>query len=80
MPIYEYVCWECRSKFEKLVARWGDAACCPGCGSGSVEKQLSTFAVASGSASGPASKDACGMPEAGCGAPACGRGGCRMPD
>ena len=80
MPLYEYVCSACRSKFEKLVRRWGDHAFCPGCGSGSVEKQLSTFAVASAGSSASRSAEACGMEAGGCGAPACGGGACGMPN
>jgi putative FmdB family regulatory protein len=79
MPLYEYVCSDCRAKFETLVRRWGDPVDCPGCGSGAVEKQLSTFAVAS-SASGGSASEACGMEAGGCGAPACGGGVCGMPN
>ena len=70
MPLYEYVCGDCRKGFEMLVRRFGDAVDCPGCGSGRVEKQLSTFAVATSSSA--ASMDAA----AGCGASACGQGAC----
>jgi putative FmdB family regulatory protein len=80
MPIYEYVCADCRSKFEKLVRRWGDAVDCPGCGSAAVEKQLSTFAVASSGSASASSAEGCGMPEGGCGAGACGGGVCGMPN
>lgn len=53
MPIYEYVCDACQQKFERYVRAWGDAVACPGCESESVQKQLSRFAMASGSASEP---------------------------
>ncbi len=80
MPLYEYVCEDCRGPFEKLVARWGDAVQCPGCGSASVEKQLSTFAV-SASSSGPAmSMDGAGCGASACGQGACGSGACGLPD
>ena len=46
MPIYEYVCPGCGSRFEKLVRRFGEAVSCPSCASADVEKQLSVFAVA----------------------------------
>jgi putative FmdB family regulatory protein len=76
MPIYEYVCDDCRSKFEKLVRRWGEAVDCPGCGSAALQKQLSTFAVASSSGS---SADArCDAPA--CGQGACGSGACGLPN
>ena len=32
MPIYEYVCDDCGTKFEKLVRKNGDALACPTCG------------------------------------------------
>ena len=44
MPIYEYICQECRHPFEKLV--FGDTeVICPQCGSQTLGKQFSTFAV-----------------------------------
>lgn len=48
MPIYEYVCGDCRSKFERYVRAWGEPVACPACGSAGVEKQLSRFAMAAG--------------------------------
>jgi putative FmdB family regulatory protein len=48
MPLYEFVCQDCRRRFEALVRRFGDAVSCPACAGGRVEKQLSTFALASG--------------------------------
>jgi putative FmdB family regulatory protein len=67
MPLYEYVCDDCRTRFEKLVRAWGEAVVCPKCASAAVEKQLSTFAFAG--ADGGFGASASG----GCG---CGRGGC----
>ena len=32
MPIYEYSCEDCGTKFEKLVRRQGDDVVCPSCG------------------------------------------------
>ena len=76
MPLYEYRCGACSLEFEKLVRKWGDATSCPACASTTVEKQISTFAVAT--APGRASSTACGAPAEGCGASACGGGGCGM--
>jgi len=46
MPIFEYRCESCDSKFEKLVRRAGDAVECPKCGpSSKLEVQYSTFAA-----------------------------------
>ena len=45
MPIYEYACGGCGNRFEKLVRRFAEEVSCPACASGSVDKQLSVFAV-----------------------------------
>jgi putative FmdB family regulatory protein len=46
MPIFEYVCDDCGSKFEKLLRRAGDAAGeCPSCGKSHLSEQFSTFAA-----------------------------------
>jgi putative FmdB family regulatory protein len=49
MPLFEYACRDCDRRFETLVFG-GERPACPGCGSRSLEKLLSTFAV--GAASG----------------------------
>lgn len=46
MPIYEYVCNECGSEFERMV-RFSEADRpqeCPRCGSDQTHKQISTIA------------------------------------
>jgi putative FmdB family regulatory protein len=77
MPIYEYLCTDCDQRFEKLVRRWGEAVTCPSCSGAAVDKQISTFAVASAA---PAPVEACGRADGGCGAPACGGGACQYPN
>jgi putative FmdB family regulatory protein len=73
MPIFEYVCRECRHRFEALVYG-SQKAECPKCHSGNLAPQLSTFAVATkGSASAAASTGPCGS----CGDPA-GPGACSL--
>ncbi len=68
MPIYEYLCRGCATRFEKLVRRFGEQVSCPCCAGADVEKQLSVFAVAA---------PAAGAPLPPCGAGACGEGrGC----
>lgn len=47
MPIFEYVCGECETKYEKLV-RNGERVVCPECGSGKKTQQLSVFSAAGG--------------------------------
>jgi putative FmdB family regulatory protein len=46
MPIYEYLCDDCGTSFEKLV-RMSDAknVDCPSCGQPHVTTQMSTFAA-----------------------------------
>ena len=75
MPIYEYVCRECRHQFEALVYGKQKAEC-PKCHATKLEPQLSVFAVsAKGSAgsSASATTGACGS----CGDPR-GPGSCSM--
>ncbi len=70
MPIFEYLCRDCREKFEKLVLGRGDRApvACPRCGRTATEQVFSTFAVV-GAVSGPGSDAAA----AACGPSSCGR-------
>src|SRR5947208_6584102 len=47
VPIYEYTCQKCNSKFEQLVRSMGAEAkfACPECGSQKTARTLSVFAV-----------------------------------
>ena len=76
MPIFEYVCKECKNEFEALVFGQQKAEC-PKCKSKKLEPQLSVFAVsAKGSApSASPARGACGS----CG-DARGPGACAMKD
>ena len=58
MPIYEYRCGECETRFEKLIRREVDetALACPKCGSTSLDKEFSTFAARGAS---PAAEPGC---------------------
>ncbi len=72
MPIYEYVCPDCKSEFELLrpLSQASDTAPCPRCHQ-AAERILSTFACFSKDDSGMTSSvggDSCG----GCGATNCG--------
>ncbi len=61
MPIFEYVCDDCDTRFEAILFRSDQPVRCPECTSDSVEKQFSAFAVSSGSDSSTASSaGACG--------------------
>ncbi|MGI5837868.1 MAG: FmdB family zinc ribbon protein [Chloroflexota bacterium] len=46
MPLYEYLCQDCSTKFEKLVpaSRSHEQPPCPKCSGGNTRKLLSTFA------------------------------------
>jgi putative FmdB family regulatory protein len=50
MPLYEYACPSCGSRFEALQKSFREPASCPHCGAADVERLLSTFAMASGGA------------------------------
>lgn len=72
MPIFEYLCEDCGSKFEKLVrgvrSENGSAGVqCPSCGQKHLKQQFSTFAA---HANGTAKEMA----------PSCPSGMCRTPD
>ncbi|MEO7142175.1 MAG: zinc ribbon domain-containing protein [Bryobacteraceae bacterium] len=68
MPIFEYSCSDCGTKFEKLVRRSDDAPACPSCGRDHLRQELSTFAAHSAG------------PGANTGAPSCPGGMCQTPD
>jgi putative FmdB family regulatory protein len=56
MPIYEYRCADCGSKFEKLIRRSEDVEtlACPSCGQQHLNQELSTFSArANGAAKSP---------------------------
>ena len=75
MPIYEYQCGECDSRFEALVMGSAPEPDSCECGSQSIERVYSTFSASSGNS--PA--EACPTPaEQRCGGPACMHGMCGM--
>ncbi len=78
MPIFEYSCDDCGSKFEKLVRRSAEAESvrCPSCGQDHLTTQYSTFAARAGKASAEQAPAACGSGM--CGADFCGSGMCGM--
>jgi putative FmdB family regulatory protein len=63
MPLYEYVCRECESRFDRLSSHdEADAASCPECGADEAKRLLSVIGGLGGRAEAPA--------------PACGGGAC----
>jgi len=70
MPIFEYSCQDCGTRFEKLVRRSeADGTVCPSCGQNHLRQELSVFAA---HADGGAAKRA-PMPAGPC-------GGCKHPE
>ena len=49
MPIYEYVCDDCDTRFEKIVINKQQEIACPKCASKKATIQLSVFATSNGS-------------------------------
>ena len=72
MPIYEYVCTDCNSQFELLVASYTSRPSCPSCDSRKLQRKLSTFAAHQGASSSPSCAAAAQCPSAG----GCSSGGC----
>jgi len=59
MPIFEYLCDDCGTKFEKLVRRADDKVLCPHCGESHLQTQYSTFAAHANGTSKDASMPSC---------------------
>lgn len=70
MPIFEFVCKSCESKFETLVMNADEHVNCKCCGSENLEKQFSSFAAHNSTTGSP---DTGSMPSTGGG---CCGGGC----
>lgn len=71
MPIYEYICDECKTQFEKIVINKQQEISCPKCASKKATIQLSVFATANGS-----SNSSSGSSSSGGGGGSCCGGGC----
>jgi len=59
MPIYEYICDDCKARYERVVTSRNGHAECPKCGSRRSTIQFSTFAAhtSNGSTSASSSSD-----------------------
>ena len=77
MPIYEYICEDCGSRYERIVLSKAPALSCPKCASSHGALQLSVFSARTKSnGSGVmscAESDSGGLSGGSC---ACGTGGC----
>lgn len=71
MPIYEYICDDCKTPFEKLVFNQQQEISCPKCSSKKATIQLSVFATSNGGSAKPSGPSFSGSGGGGC----CG-GGC----
>lgn len=62
MPIFEYACDDCGTKFEKLVRRSAetDTVECPSCGHNHLTTQYSTFAARAAKAKNECGSGMCG--------------------
>jgi len=71
MPIYEYQCQDCNTKFEKLVRRAAESADvdCPSCGQKHVSQQYSTFAAPGNGGDARQESPVCGRTGGMCGSP-----------
>ena len=74
MPIFEYSCDDCGTKFEKLVRRSAeaDAVRCPSCGQDHLTTEYSTFAAHAHGSKAEV------QPMGGCGGGMCQGGMCGM--
>lgn len=73
MPIYEYVCEHCGTKYEKIVLSKAQEIACPNCESTKNKLQLSVFSARSGNgASGTQAKSRASFSGSAC----CGAGSC----
>jgi putative FmdB family regulatory protein len=74
MPLYEYRCRGCGERFEVLqrLGQDGEALSCPRCAEPRPERQLSTFAAATGGRTGDTAGGCADMPPGSC----CGGGFC----
>jgi len=64
MPIYEYVCDDCHTRYERIVMSAGQEIDCPKCASKRHTLQLSVFSAGKSSADGTSSS---GVASGGCG-------------
>jgi len=74
MPIYEYVCEDCDTHFERIVINKQQEIACPKCASKKASIQLSVFATSNGSSIGARAKSSTSF--SGGGGGSCCGGGC----
>ncbi len=72
MPIYEYICKDCQTHFEKIVLNKTQVIACPKCAGKRNAIQLSVFSAVNGSGNGASTKTSGGLSGGG----SCCGGGC----
>jgi putative FmdB family regulatory protein len=72
MPIYEYICEDCQTHFEKIVLNKTQEIVCPKCAGKRNAIQLSVFSSTNGSSNGTSAKSSGGSTDGG----SCCGGGC----
>ena len=73
MPIYEYICEDCDTRFERIVLNKQQEIACPKCASKKAAIQLSVFATTTGNGNAVSAKSS--TSSSGGGGSCCG-GGC----
>jgi putative FmdB family regulatory protein len=61
MPLHEFTCKGCGTRFEDLIRSDRDVPTCPSCGGTAVVRHLSVFATSTG-ANSPCDLGACDVP------------------
>jgi putative FmdB family regulatory protein len=74
MPIYEYICDDCQTHFEKIVLNKTQEIACPSCAGKKNSLQLSVFSSTNGSVNATSTKPSNGF--SGSGGGGCCGGGC----
>jgi putative FmdB family regulatory protein len=72
MPIYEYICDDCETPFERIVLNKNQEIACPKCAGKKNTIQLSVFSAPNGSGNGTSAASSAQAPSAG----SCCGGGC----
>ncbi|HKV24560.1 MAG TPA: zinc ribbon domain-containing protein [Candidatus Acidoferrum sp.] len=72
MPIYEYICENCNTQFEKIVINKQQEISCPKCASKKAKLQLSVFATTNSNGSSGPSSNFSGSGGGGCCGGSCG--------
>ncbi len=73
MPIYEYICEDCDTRFERIVLNKQQEIACPKCASKKAAIQISVFATTTANGNGASAKSS--TSSSGGGGSCCG-GGC----